>query len=419
MEQTAYPGSASPAKQAGRPWAAWLSQQLEFLFRWDAWTRLAAARWLWVSVLAFTLTRLGIVLVAYVAGPLIADSTVPPYHIRPDNIVLDTLGSRWDTGFYLSIADEGYRYEGVPLPSVAFFPLFPVLIRAVTPLVGDSLLAGLLVANVALLGATMLLYRLVQDEWGVAVADRAVWYLLIFPTAFFGSAIYSESLFLLTAIGALYLARKGHWGFAAVLGILAALTRLVGLLIAPMLLAEWWMQHRRPGPGQPSWRALLAPALVPLGTVAYIAYLWWVFGDPLAFAHAQAAWGRGLSSPLTVLAELLRSPAEGWGAALLAGSLPLDNWIDLAFSLLFLVLGVVLLVQRRWSEGLFVVLGTLVPLHSGLLMSQRRYAWVLFPAFILLARWGQRAWVDRAITAVSLLGLGLFAALFANWYWVG
>jgi len=67
----------------------------------------------------------------------------------------------------------------------------------------------------------------------------------------------------------------------------------------------------------------------------------------------------------------------------------------------------------------FVTLGTLIPFSSGLLMSQRRYVWVLFPAFILLARWGEHPWADRLITTLSLLGLGLFTALFANWYWVG
>jgi hypothetical protein len=52
-------------------------------------------------------------------------------------------------------------------------------------------------------------------------------------------------------------------------------------------------------------------------------------------------------------------------------------------------------------------------------MSQRRYMWVLFPAFILLACWGKRPWLDRLITAASLLGLALFTALFDNGYWVG
>jgi hypothetical protein len=78
-----------------------------------------------------------------------------------------------------------------------------------------------------------------------------------------------------------------------------------------------------------------------------------------------------------------------------------------------------LLAQKRWSEGVFVVLGAVTPFSSGLLMSQRRYMWVLFPAFILLARWGKHTWVDRIIFVVSLLLLGLFTAMFANWYWVG
>ncbi len=391
------------------------------LTAWLAWLRrLRSAHWLWAPLLTFGITRLGIALVAYISAPLIADSTIPPYHIKPDNTVLDVFGSRWDTGFYLSIADEGYQYEGVSLPSVAFFPLLPLLIRFITPLVGDSLLAGLIITNLALLGATMLLYRLVEDEWGASVANRTVWYLLIFPTAIFGSAIYSESLFLLGAIGALYLARKGYWESAGMLGVLTALTRLVGIVVAPMLLAEWWMQRRRnSGQACPSLAALLAPAVVPLGTGAYMFYLQRAFGDPLAFAHASAAWDRVPRQPLLMVAELLQRPAEGWDAAILAGRLPLDNWIDLAVVLLFACLGCLLLYQRRWSEGLFVTLGALIPLSSGLLMSQRRYVWVLFPAFILLARWGERPWVDRLFTTLSLLGLALFTAMFANWYWVG
>jgi hypothetical protein len=64
------------------------------------------------------------------------------------------------------------------------------------------------------------------------------------------------------------------------------------------------------------------------------------------------------------------------------------------------------------------MLGVILPFSSGLLMSQRRYMWVLFPVFILLARWGDRPWVDRLITTVSLIGLAIFTALFAKGYWV-
>ncbi|HSL17380.1 MAG TPA: mannosyltransferase family protein [Methylomirabilota bacterium] len=384
-------------------------------------SRLAVPRRLAVPLAAFLVSRLGIFAVAYLADPLIVDNAAPPpYHIRPDNVLLDVFGSRWDTGFYLSIADEGYRYGGVDLPSVAFFPLLPLLISVIAPLVGDPLVAGVLIANGALLGATVLLYRLAADEFGDAVASRSVWYLLIFPTSFFGSAIYSESLFLLGAVGALYFARRGSWPLAALCGFAAGFSRFVGIVAAPMLLLEWWDQRRRrPATSRPPAAAVAAAAVPALATGAYMLYLWRVFGDPLAFAHASSAWGRELSSPLAMVGDLFARPAEGWRSALLAGRLPLDGWIDLFAVLAFLALGGVLLRQRRWSEGALVTLGALIPLASGLLMSQRRYMWVLFPVFVLLGRWGERVWVDRAVTVAFALGLALFTALFANWYWVG
>ena len=71
------------------------------------------------------------------------------------------------------------------------------------------------------------------------------------------------------------------------------------------------------------------------------------------------------------------------------------------------------------GEAAFVLLGVLITLNSGLLMSMCRYVWVLFPAFILLAQWGRCPAIDKMITTFSLLGLALFTALFANGYWIG
>jgi hypothetical protein len=383
---------------------------------------LTVARWVWLPLLLFTITRLGIAVIAYLAVPLIADAPSPPlYHLRPPgNVLIDALGSRWDTGFYVSIAEEGYKFEGVPLPSVAFFPLLPLLMRAVTPLVGDTLAAGIVVSNVALLLAMMLFYRLVAESWDEQVADRAVWYLLIFPTAFFGAAIYTESLFLLAVIGAFYFARRRYWELSALLGIAAGMTRLMGLIVVPMLLLEWLRQWRSmEGEERPFFFSFFIAFTPLIGLGAFMLYLQSVFGDPLAFVHGAEAWGRVPQSPVVTVAGLLQRPAEGWGTAVLAGHLHVDNWIDFCMVLLFLVLGSVLLVKKRWSEAAFVLLGTLIPFSSGLLMSQRRYVWVLFPAFILLAQWGKRPWLDKTITALFLLGLGLFIALFVNGYWVG
>lgn len=381
---------------------------------------LVQARWLWWPGIMFVVTRLGIAFVAYMAFVILPTSIDPPvYHLRgTENLLLDVFGSRWDSGFYVSIVEEGYQYDAQPFPSVPFFPLLPVLMRLVLPLTGDAVLAGLLVSNLALLGAVIVFYRLVQDEWGAAVADRAVWYLLIFPTSLFGSTIYTESLFLLTAVGALYAARRGYWWPAGVLGILTATTRLVGIIVLPLLFIEWWQRRLDRHAARPAWHTLFATLLPPLGTGAYMFYLWRTFGDPLGFITGSAAWGRVAQSPLATIRHLLEEPVQGWGTALRAGHIHVNDWFDLIIVAVVFGLGLVLLAQQRWSEGVYVWLGVMISFSSGLLMSQRRYVWVLFPLFILLARWGERSWVDRALTALFLLALALFTALFANGYWV-
>lgn len=111
------------------------------------WSRM---RWMSSPLLAFGISRLAVLLAVYAGWLLFPQSSDPaPYHLRPPtNIITDALGSRWDTGFYVSIVEEGYIAEGVPLPSVAFFPLFPILMKAIRPLVGgDAVTAGLVVAD--------------------------------------------------------------------------------------------------------------------------------------------------------------------------------------------------------------------------------------------------------------------------------
>lgn len=378
-----------------------------------------------VPLTAFAVSRIVVLITAYLGATLIADRVdVPPYHLRgTSNVILDVLGSRWDTSFYVGIAETGYSIDGEPFPSVPFFPLLPLAMRALAPLFGDVVVAGIVLSHVSLCAAGLLVYRLAADRAGHDVAGRAVWYLMIFPTSLFGSAVYTESLFLLLCAGALYLARRGTWESAALLGYAAALTRFAGLFMAPVLFVEWLVQrrqHRLPGEGPraPVW-AIFAPIAVLAGTGTYMAYLAWRFGDALAFVNASSAWGRRPSSPAALLDGLRIEPAGGWLAALASGALPTSDLIDLGFVILFFALGLWCLRRRWWTEATLVLSGVLMAASSGLLMSQGRYLWVLFPAFVPLAMAGRWAWFDRLYTAVSLALLALFTALFANGYWVG
>ena len=116
---------------------------------------------------------------------------------------------RWDTLHFQAIAERGYgAYD-----SSLFSPfLYPLLIRLVADTIGgDTLLAGLIVSNLAYLVALIYLYRLATMETGQEIARRSILYLALFPTAFFLLAAYTESLFLLTTVAALYYARQKRW----------------------------------------------------------------------------------------------------------------------------------------------------------------------------------------------------------------
>jgi hypothetical protein len=231
-------------------------------------------------------------------------------------------------------------------------------------------------------------------------------------------AIYTESLFLLAAIGAFYFARRGIGSWPPA-GHCAGIDPVDGPDCRPYAAAG--MAAAVAVDGREERPFLSASSrfhpvnwvgrVYVLSASASLATRWPLCMEPSLGARAPIA--------VVTIAELLQRPAEGWGTAVLAGHLHVDNWIDFCMVLLFWLLGSVLLVNRRWSEAAFVLLGTLMPFSSGLLMSQRRYVWVLFPAFILLAQWGKRPWLDKTITALFLLGLGLFIALFVNGYWVG
>src|SRR5829696_5822297 len=137
--------------------------------------------------------------------------------------------SKWDAGHYLRIAEFGYQsqYE----LDRAFFPLYPILIKAANfVLPGGYLLAALAVSNLAAYGALLMLHRLTAHEMGAATADRTIYYLVAFPTAFFLVAPYNHSLFLLAATSSLYAMRTGQWWLAGAIAAAASGTRSVGVL---------------------------------------------------------------------------------------------------------------------------------------------------------------------------------------------
>jgi hypothetical protein len=328
-------------------------------------------------------------------------------------LALDVWG-RYDTLWYLDVAARGYAPPADLAhvqSNLAFFPLYPGLVRALHALVpaalqGDAarFVVAVALSNVLALLGLAAVHALVREAWGDArLARRTVLYLLLFPAGFFLSCAYSESLFLALAAGALLLAHRRRWWWAAACALLLGLSRPSGVLMAPAL-ALLHLEQR-------GWRlrwegaGAAAVAAAPAGLVLHAAHLATLTGAPLVAFQAQAAWGRALSWPW----ETLLHPAA-WH--------PMMGPIEWGATALFLALGALLVLERRWALGAYALLSVAPILLSGTLMSATRLLLPAFPAFAALARLGEREAVDRAVTVTfALLQASLFLA-WSRFYWV-
>jgi hypothetical protein len=169
---------------------------------------------------------------------------------------------------------------------VAFFPLFPLMIKGLNALVGNQVVAGLLVANAAAVAAVVALWLWMREQAGPIVAERAALWLLVFPFSFFFHTIYAEGLFFLLVTLGFIAAGRRRWLWAGLLGGLAAATRPMGVLLFPAFvggLVHDWRIGRVPKASD-----ITGILLVPLGLGLYMAYLAVSFGNPFAFWDAHA-----------------------------------------------------------------------------------------------------------------------------------
>ena len=321
--------------------------------------------------------------------------------------------NRWDAPHYLDLARMGYVSEGVEARWIVFFPLYPWLVRAAAFLLRDELRAAFFVSGVASIAAGLLLYRLARaDEEPEEVARGAVFYLLVFPTAYFLHIGYNESLFLALVLGAFLAARARCWWAAGLLGGLAAMTRINGVVLLPALVFEAWEEYRSAGRrARAEWLWLL---LVGGGFGAYLLINWWVLGDPRAFLKMQGEhWFKSPTWPWVGIRGAWNSV---WGLA--PSEALMVGWQELFFILLGLGLTIWAWLRLRASYAVWMTCNWLIWTSTKFALSVPRYTLVLFPAFILLARLraARPAW-GAAVAVWSLLMLALFAARFAQGYW--
>jgi len=408
---------ASP-RPATHPWRA------DFAVAWRAF---------WLSRLVVWVAGIGAIAVWGVhAGHRLAFD--PAGVTRPFGAVGDLLvapAARWDSVWFLTIADSGY--DGGD--RTAFFPLYPLLVRIGGTLCGSPLVAAIAISCAAFVVGLAALHRLAVIEVGEEGARWAVLSLALFPGALWFSAAYSESLFLMVSVGAVLAARQGRWLVAGALGALAAATRSAGLLLL-VPLALLWLD---------AWRArearvpdLLWLVGVPLGLAAFCGYLA-LAGHPAdAPFSAQDTWHRSLAGPWAGVRDGVVAAWDGVRQIAHGSDDPVyftraagdpmaigRHNIALLACLVAAVPAVIGALRRLpLAYGAYALAALLLPLSYPVapqpLMSLVRFEAVLFPLFIWLGWWLARgpAWRRAAVISIFVAGLAACSALFATWHWV-
>jgi hypothetical protein len=369
------------------------------------------------ALVVFLSARVVLSLVAFLAMALLPEQAGQhvTFH-RSANILLDAW-ARWDSEYYLDIAQYGYALR--PELTV-FFPFYPLLLALAAPLLGqDYVLAGVVVSSVACFVSLFYLFKLVAWEFSEDHARRAVLYMAVYPMALFLFAVYTESVFLALTIAAFYYTRRKQWAAAAVLAVLAGITRPTGiLLVFPMAYEAW--RHASGDLRKLQLRHLLAVAAAPVSWIFLDLYLATFSHDPLAILHSRALppFSRFTALPW----ETLLAAIQYLGHNDLTPLQRAVNNQDLIATLLLLEASVVAWWTLPRAYAIYMAVSAWFMLSSAVpdwaLQSMPRYTLSVFPIFLLLAQLGGNRHRHRAIVIISLVLLGMYTALFVTWYWV-
>jgi hypothetical protein len=366
---------------------------------------------------AVIVTRAATFSIGFIANLLLSSSLTRRIEMPFRHQRFAEIFAAWDSGWYFDIASRGYYFNPDGQSSVAFFPLFPMLMRGAAWPFGHTdraiWAAGILISCMAFALALITLHRLTQKIFGDReVARRTVFYLAVFPFSLFFTRVYAESVFLLTSLLAVSRAYDGRWWRAGLWGALAALARPNGILIGlPLVLMA---MGDRPG-ARVFLRRAAALLLVPLALAGYSAYVYSISGDPLGWLSSQVHWGYSLGHPpWQQLARMIdRLVKYGFYDYFFVSPMAPFRMFHGVTALIFLALTPAIFKRLGVAMGSYVLVSLLVPLSSNALEGVGRYSAVLFPAFMLVGSIESRRLHEAILVAASLF-LAFFVCLFVT-----
>jgi len=378
----------------------------------------------------FLLTRLLLLILTYFGGVLFNIPNNSSFALTPNTVLYSWY--HWDAPRYLTVASQGY----IDKSYIGFFPLYPTLVHIFSILSHfDTLLVGMLIANLSFFAALVVLYRLVEREFDHETAARSVLYISIFPTALLFFNAYNASTLLLLAVFCFYALRQGHWWMAGLAGMLAALTDFIGILLFIVFICEFLRQYigQEKTPIQKKRTVVLLPLiaalLIPLGLKIYSDALTRKALEPFAFLHPQAT--ASIFAPWTTLITLIKN-VVGNSPYSFAGTHSLFElllFILLLTTLILCITGPIRLTQDQWP---FTVFGALILLYVLIFPNlpggiQNQYDPIpallsttleLFVGVIILARLGKYPWFHTGYLIVALPMLAFFTFQLFTSHWI-
>jgi len=316
----------------------------------------------------------------------------------------------FDGEHYLAIAQNGY----LPL-QYFFFPLYPFIVKTLSFNNAQTTLAatGLVISNLSFFIALTGIYKLVKLDYKEHIAKLTVLLFVFFPTSFYFSAYYSESIFLMLVVWSIYLLRKDKLIFGAIIASLASAARVIGGVLLPVLIVEMIVQRKR---------NFLAIIIAPLGVLTYMYYLLKQTGDPLIFLHQVTIFGQQRSSRLILLPQVFYRYIFEILPHVTYSFFPnvFTTYLEFTCGIIILLLVIFAFFKLRISYSIYALLAYLIPTLAGSFSSMPRYVLAIFPVFILSAIYLNK--IPKIYTyiifSVMLLLLIISESLFWRGYWL-
>ncbi len=323
---------------------------------------------------------------------------------------------QWDANNYQRIAIGGYTYhtENGDFTTLAFFPLYPWMIRALTLILRSEIISGIVLSALLYAGSCCYMYKLMAMDYSRASAVRAIIYMSVFPHALFFGVMMNESTLLFMSMASLYYIRKHDWMKAGIFGALAALSRMAGILLAIPAAVEWLEHYEIFGKLKEKrigevWRLFYSKGLwiflMLLGTGIYLFCNFKVTGDWFKFLEYQDKyWSNGSCYFGTGIAGIFDRAVTETNFTKFA------IWIPEAVSIAFVTAALIYGLRRnRNMYSAYLLIYIIINTGFDWPISIARYMTCAAPAFMFLSDFSERhKWTEPLITASMAVAMGVY-----------